>query len=95
MIHCLQLLIRHVNHAELKFLLVAQQQLAQLLLCFVDQKKANALHSHETGGPASFHAAVLSVEIGHHSRQASRLSRLSVCAEGHFTCVFDFREECM
>ena len=79
MIHGLQLLVRHVNHAELKFLLVDHQQLAQLLLCFVDHRKAYALHSHETGGTASFHASVLSVEIGHHSRQAGRSGSSDVC----------------
>ena len=72
MIHGLQLLVRHVNHAELKFLLVDQQQVAQLLLCFEDHKKAYALHSHESGGTASLYAAVFSVEIGHHPRQAGR-----------------------
>ena len=78
MIHGLQLLIRHVNHAELKFLLVAQQQLAQILLCFVDHKKAYALHSHESGGMASLHAALLSVEIGRHPRQAGRNGSIDV-----------------
>ena len=78
MIHCLQLLIRHVNHAELKFLLVAQQQLAQLLLCFVDQKKGNALHSHVSAGIPSLHAALLSVEIGCHPRQAGRNGSIDV-----------------
>ena len=78
MIHGLQLLIRHVNHAEFKFLLVAQQQLAQLLLCFVDHKKANALHSHVTGGMASLHATLLSVEIGRHPRQAGRNGSIDV-----------------
>ena len=78
MIHGLQLLIRHVNHAELKFLLVDQQQLAQLLLCCVDHRKAYALHSHESGGMASLHAALLSVEIGHHPRQAGRNGSIDV-----------------
>ena len=78
MIYGLEPLVRHVNHAEFKFLLVAQQQLAQLLLCFVDHKKANALHSHESGGMASPHPALLSVEIGRHPRQAGRNGSIDV-----------------
>ena len=77
-IHGVQALIRHVNHTELKFLLVVRQQLAQLLLCFVDQKKGNALHSHVSAGIASLHAALLSVEIGRHPRQAGRNGSIDV-----------------
>ena len=72
MFHGLQPFFRYANHDELKFVRLTSSSLPSICFASYNHGKEYAQHGHECAGTASLYAAVFSIEIGHHLRQAGR-----------------------